>query len=70
MSMHVNIYFTTDTPAFDHTFINETARSLRNARTAIFDSENTTEIRRPIKDKNGKRIGTVHVSRDTPLHIL
>jgi hypothetical protein len=68
--MHVNIHFTTDTPAFDHTFINETARALRNARAAVLDSENTTEIRRPIKDKDGKRIGMVHVSRDTPLDLL
>jgi hypothetical protein len=40
----------------------EVTKAVQQAKAAIIDSENNTQIRRPIKDTNGNRIGVVNIS--------
>lgn len=62
--MNVNISFDTDNAAFEDSFLMAVTKALAQAKDAILDSENTTTIRRPLKDINGNRIGTVSISHD------
>mgnify|MGYP003345171344 CR=1 FL=1 len=68
--MIINISFDTDNAAFEDSFLMEVTRVLSQVKGAILDSENTTTIRRPLKDSNGNRIGTVSISNDVPLSSL
>jgi hypothetical protein len=61
-TMNVKIEFHTDNAAFEDSFLMEITRVTRSIKDALIDSENTTGIRRPIKDSNGNRIGTVEIS--------
>ena len=58
--MNVKIEFHTDNAAFEY-FAEEITRVIRSAKEALIDSDNTTTIRRPLKDSNGNRIGTVSI---------
>lgn len=62
--MNVNINFDTDNAAFEDSFLMAVTNTLKQAKEAILDSENTTTIRRPLRDINGNRIGTVCISHD------
>jgi len=64
--MKVEIEFNTDNAAFEDSFLMEITRVLQSAKAAIKDSENTTMIRRMIRDSNGNRIGTVTIKHDMP----
>lgn len=59
--MKVQIEFDTDNAAFEDSFLIEVARVTRSIKEALLDSENTTTIRRPLKDSNGNRIGVVSI---------
>ena len=59
--MNVKIEFNTDNAAFEDSYLMEVTRVIRSATEALIDSENTTTIRRPLKDSNGNRIGTVSI---------
>lgn len=62
--MNVKIEFNTDNAAFEDSFLMEVTKTLQQCKTALLDSENTTTIRRPIKDTNGNRIGVVSINND------
>ena len=62
--MNVKIEFNTDNAAFEDSFLMEVTKTLQQCKTALLDSENTTTIRRPIKDTNGNRIGVVSIGND------
>lgn len=66
--MIVNIEFNTDNAAFEDSFLMAVTKTLAQAKEALIDSENTTTIRRPLKDINGNRIGTVSISHEVPDH--
>lgn len=72
--MIVNISFDTDNAAFDNeaggNFLMAVTKTLVQAKEAILDSENTTTIRRPLKDINGNRIGVVSISHEVPVSQL
>lgn len=59
--MKINIEFDTDNSSFDDDFLMEVTRVSRSIKEAIIDSENTTNIRRPLKDVNGNRIGIISI---------
>ena len=65
--MIVNISLDTDNAAFEDSFLMAVTKTLSQAKEAILDSENTTTIRRPLKDVNGNRIGVVSISHEVPL---
>jgi len=65
--MNVNIEFNTDNAAFEDSFLMAVTKTLQQAKEALIDSENTTTIRRPLKDVNGNRIGVISISHDVPL---
>ena len=60
--MKIVIEFDTDNAAFEDNFLMEVTKTVQQAKAAIIDSENNTQIRRPIKDTNGNRIGVVNIS--------
>lgn len=62
--MIINIEFDTDNAAFEDNFLMAVTKALSQAKEAIIDSENTTSIRRPLKDINGNRVGSVTISHD------
>ena len=68
--MNVNISFDTNNAAFDDNFLMEATRVTRSIKEAMLDSDNTTTIRRPLKDVNGNRIGVISISHDVPLNQL
>lgn len=68
--MIVNISFDTDNAAFEDRFFMAVTKTLVQAKEAIWDSENTTSIRRPLKDINGNRIGVVSISHEVPVSQL
>lgn len=68
--MIVNISFDTDNAAFEDSFLMAVTKTLSQAKEAILDSENTTNIRRIIKDVNGNRIGVVSISHEVPVSQL
>lgn len=68
--MIVNISFDTDNAAFEDSFLMAVTKTLAQAKEALLDSENTTTIRRPLRDINGNRIGTVSISHDVPVSQL
>lgn len=61
-TMKITIEFDTDNAAFEDNFLMAVTKALAEAKETILDSENTTELRRMIKDINGNRIGTTSVS--------
>jgi len=60
--MKIVIEFDTNNAAFEDNFLMEVTKAIQQAKAAIIDSENNTQIRRPIKDTNGNRIGVVDIS--------
>jgi hypothetical protein len=68
--MIVNIEFNTDNAAFEDSFLMAVTKTLQQAKEALLDSENTTTIRRPLKDINGNRIGVISISHDVPVSQL
>ena len=60
--MKIVIEFDTNNAAFENNFLMEVTKAIQQAKGAIIDSENNTQIRRPIKDTNGNRIGVVDIS--------
>lgn len=60
--MKIVIEFDTNNAAFEDNFLMEVTKAVQQAKAAIIDSENNTQIRRPIKDTNGNRIGVVNIS--------
>ena len=68
--MIVNISFNTDNAAFEDSFLMAVTKTLQQAKEALLDSENTTTIRRPLKDINGNRIGVISISHDVPVSQL
>jgi len=60
--MKIVIEFDTNNAAFEDNFLMEVTKAIQQAKAAIIDSENNTQIRRPIKDTNGNRIGVVNIS--------
>lgn len=62
--MIINIEFDTDNAAFEDNFLMAVTKALSQAKEAIIDSENTTAIRRSLKDINGNRVGSVTISHD------
>ena len=60
--MKIVIEFDTNNAAFENNFLMEVTKAIQQAKGAIIDSENNTQIRRPIKDTNGNRIGVVNIS--------
>jgi len=65
--MNINISFDTNNAAFEDNFLMEVTRATRSIKEALLDSENTTTVRRPLKDSNGNRIGVISISHDVPL---
>ena len=59
--MDVNISFNTNNAAFEESFLMAITKTLQQAKTALLDSENTTDITRILVDDNGNRIGTVSI---------
>ena len=59
--MNVNISFDTNNAAFEESFLMAITKHLQQAKTALLDSENTTDIARILVDDNGNRIGTVSI---------
>ena len=59
--MNVNISFNTNNAAFEESFLMAITKTLQQAKTALLDSENTTDIARILVDDNGNRIGTVSI---------
>ena len=59
--MNVNISFDTNNAAFEECFLLAIIKTLQQAKTALLDSENTTDIARILVDDNGNRIGTVSI---------
>lgn len=68
--MIVNISFDTDNAAFEDSFLMAVTKTLSQAKEAILDSENTTNIRRIIKDVNGNRIGYVSIIHEVSVNQL
>lgn len=62
--MKITIEFDTDNAAFEDNFLMAVTKALSQAKEAIIDSENTTTIRRPLKDTNGNRIGVVNIENN------
>lgn len=62
--MKITIEFYTDNAAFEDNFLMEVTKALSQAKGVILDSENTTAIRRPLKDTNGNRIGVVNIDNN------
>jgi hypothetical protein len=62
--MKITIEFDTDNAAFEDSFLMAVTKTLSQAKEAILDSENTTTIRRPLKDTNGNRIGVVNIDNE------
>lgn len=62
--MKITIEFDTDNAAFEDNFLMSVTKTLQQAKEAIIDSENTTGIRRPLKDTNGNRIGVVNIENN------
>jgi hypothetical protein len=60
--MKIDIEFHTDNAAFEDSFLMEVTRVNRSIKEALLDSENTTTIRRPLRDSNGNRIGVISIS--------
>ena len=60
--MKIVIEFDTNNAAFEDNFLMEVTKAIQQAKGAIIDSENNTQIRRPIRDTNGNRIGVVDIS--------
>jgi hypothetical protein len=60
--MKIDIEFHTDNAAFEDSFLMEVTRVTRSIKEALLDSENTTTIRRPLRDSNGNRIGVISIS--------
>lgn len=60
--MKIVIEFDTNNAAFEDNFLMEVTKAIQQAKAAIIDSENNTQIRRPIRDTNGNRIGVVDIS--------
>ena len=60
--MKIVIEFDTNNAAFENNFLMQVTKPIQQAKAAIIDSENNTQIRRPIKDTNGNRIGVVDIS--------
>ena len=60
--MKIVIKFDTNNAAFENNFLMQVTKAIQQAKAAIIDSENNTQIRRPIKDTNGNRIGVVNIS--------
>jgi len=60
--MKIVIEFDTNNAAFENNFLMQVTKAIQQAKAAIIDSENNTQIRRPIKDTNGNRIGVVNIS--------
>jgi hypothetical protein len=65
--MKIDIEFHTDNVVFEDSFLMEVTMVTRSIKEALLDSENTTTIRRPIRDSNRNRIGVISISRDTHL---
>ena len=59
--MNVNISFNTNNAAFEESFLMAITKTLQQAKSALLDSENTTDITRILVDDNGNRIGTVSI---------
>ena len=59
--MNVNISFNTNNAAFEESFLMAITKTLQQAKSALLDSENTTDIARILVDDNGNRIGTVSI---------
>jgi len=59
--MKVTITFDTDNAAFEDSFLMAVTKTLSQAKEAIIDSENTSCVRRPLKDINGNRVGVVEI---------
>ena len=59
--MNVNISFDTNNAAFEESFLMAITKTLQQAKSALLDSENTTDIARILVDDNGNRIGTVSI---------
>ena len=59
--MNVNISFVTNNAAFEESFLMAITKTLQQAKSALLDSENTTDITRILVDDNGNRIGTVSI---------
>ncbi len=60
--MKIVIEFDTNNAAFEDNFLMEVTKAIQQAKAAIIDSENNTQIYRPIRDINGNRIGVVDIS--------
>jgi hypothetical protein len=60
--MKIVIKFDTDNDSFDVNFLMQVTKAIQQAKAAIIDSENNTQIYRPIRDINGNRIGVVDIS--------
>ena len=60
--MKIVIEFDTNNAAFEDNFLMEVTKAIQQAKGAIIDSENNTQIYRPIRDINGNRIGVVDIS--------
>lgn len=70
MPVNINISFACSHAAFDDNFLMEVTRVTRSIKEALLDSENTTSIRKPLKDVNGNRIGVISISHDAALNQL
>ena len=60
--MKITIKFDTNNVAFENNFLMQVTKAIQQAKAAIIDSENNTDISRPIRDINGNRIGVVDIS--------
>ena len=60
--MKIVIEFDTNNAAFEDNFLMEVTKAIQQAKSAIIDSRNNTQICRPIRDIYGNRIGVVDIS--------
>jgi hypothetical protein len=60
--MKIVIKFDTNNAAFENNFLMQVTKAIQQAKAAIIDSENNTQIYRPIRDIYGNRIGVVDIS--------
>jgi len=60
--MKIVIKFDTNNAAFENNFLMQVTKAIQQSKAAIIDSENNTQIHRPIRDINGNRIGVVDIS--------
>ncbi len=60
--MKIVIKFDTNNAAFENNFLMQVTKAIQQAKAANIDSENNTDISRPIRDINGNRIGVVDIS--------